>query len=662
MATETPARVLVVDDNPATLYSTSRVLRSADFKVAEAATGREALELAALGTDIVMLDVNLPDMHGFEVCQRLRSDPRTARLPIIHVSATFVTDMDKARGLDAGSDGYITHPVEPPVLIATVNAFLRARRAEQDLRESEVKFKAIFETALSGMLILDRNLHFIEANPAFCRMLATSRQELAGKPVDSFVAPKNRERAKRVLEQIRKEGSWSGSFPLQRSGGSEVHLEWHVSDHPNQWVAVVTDISERVELEEKRQEILASERAARAEAERTSRLKDEFLGNVSHELRTPLNSILLWTKALQQRPDDHDHLVRGLDAIERNTIIQTQLISDLLDVSRITWGKLRLDVQATDLAAVIDSSLEALNPAAMAKELAMDISLDREGSLVAGDPSRLHQVVWNLVSNAIKFTPKGGSIQVKLERIDSQAVITVKDNGQGIRADLLPHLFERFRQGETTGSYSQAGLGLGLAIAKHLTALHGGTIAAASKGPGRGATFTVKLPIASTAMSGMRGAATRSESSAYACLDSGALTGVRVLFVDDDADTCFVMTRMLEEAGADVVSAVSADDALAKLEEVAPQVLVSDIGMPQRDGYDLIREIRMRGYTHQKLPAIALTALSRPEDRRRTLLAGFQLHVSKPIDGSELTAAIAAVTGRTEPMLSSLAPDRKPSP
>jgi PAS domain S-box-containing protein len=656
MAAESTPRVLVVDDNPATLYSTSRVLRSAEFNVVEAGTGREALELAPQGTDIVMLDVNLPDMHGFEVCQRLRNDPRTARLPIIHVSATFVTDMDKARGLDAGSDGYITHPVEPPVLIATVNAFLRARRAEQELFRSEGKFKAIFENALSGMLILDPDLNFAEVNPALCRMLDRARHDIAGKPLIDFIGGKDQERARRVGDQIRKQGNWSGSLPLLRADGSKIHLEWYVSDFSTGFVAVVTDISERVELEEKRQELLASERAARAEAERTSRLKDEFLGNVSHELRTPLNSILLWTKALQQRPEDRDHLLRGLEAIERNTMIQTQLISDLLDVSRITWGKLRLDVQPTDLAGVIESSLEALSLAAAAKEIRIEASLDHSGSSVSGDPSRLQQVVWNLVSNAIKFTRKGGRIQIKLELYGSQAVITVADNGEGIRPELLPHLFERFRQGDSPENRTHAGLGLGLAIVKHLTELHGGTVSAASEGEGRGATFTIRLPIVAPAKVALRGAAPTPEPGTGVDL----LAGVRVLVVDDDLDTCDVMVRILEEAGAEVASACSADGALAKLEEFIPQVLVSDIGMPQHDGYDLIREVRLRGYTHQELPAIALTALSRPEDRRRTLLAGFQLHVAKPIDGSELTAAIGAVIGRTEVDASSSRMSRKP--
>ncbi|HKD67334.1 MAG TPA: response regulator [Candidatus Binataceae bacterium] len=648
MSAEGHGRVLVVDDNPATLYSTSRVLRSADFEVTEAATGKEALDLAAKGTDIVMLDVNLPDIHGFEVCQRLRGDPRTARLPIIHVSATFVTDADKARGLDSGCDGYLTHPVDPPVLIATVNAFLRARNAEQELRESESKFKAVFENALSGILILDSRFNFIEVNPALLRMLGRTREELVGKSLFDFVADKDTVKAREIAAEIQQRRTWSGSLPLVRSSGSRVQLEWYVSDYLGRSVAVITDISERVELEEKRQELLASERAARTEAERANRLKDEFLGNVSHELRTPLNSILLWTKALQHRPDDRAQLIRGLDAIERNTWIQTQLISDLLDVSRITSGKLRLDAQPTDLATVVRSSLEALSPAAAAKNMEVEMSLDPAPIAVSGDPARLQQVVWNLVSNAIKFTPKDGRIQVKLELVDSHAVITVADNGQGIKPELLPYLFERFRQGDSGKNQSQAGLGLGLAIAKHLTELHGGTVVAASKGEGRGATFTVRLPVLTDSRSVSPGTAVAPAAAAPSRPSYEALQGVRVLVVDDDADTCALMTRILEEAGAEVASANSADEALAMLSEFGPQVLVSDIGMPQRDGYDLIREVRLRGYTYQELPAIALTALSRPEDRRRTLVAGFQLHVGKPVDGSELTAAIGAVVGRTE--------------
>lgn len=645
---ETPARVLVVDDNPATLYSTARVLRAADFKVTEGSAGYQALELALKGTDVLILDVNLPDIHGFEVCRRLRKDPKTARLPIIHVSATFVKESDKVEGLDAGCDGYLTHPIEPPVLIATVNAFLRARKIEEELRESEDKFKAVFENALSGLLILDRSLNFVEVNPALCEMLGHPREELLGQSLFAFVAPESNTKSQAVAARFQRRQAWSETLSLLRSDNSTVHLDWYISAGSDPPVVVVTDISKRVELETQRQQLLASERAARAEAERANRLKDEFLGNLSHELRTPLNSILLWTTVLQQNPNDKERLLRGLDAIEHNTKVQTQLISDLLDLSRITSGKLRLEVAPTALAAVVKASLEVLLPSVAAKEIRLDTALDAGPIQVTADPSRMQQIIWNLVSNAIKFTAKRGHVEVRLERVDSHAVLTVSDNGQGIKPELLPHLFERFRQGDSASDRAHSGLGLGLAIVKHLTELHGGTVVATSAGEGCGATFTVQLPIAAAYETTSHDEAATPDLTASTSAAYQTLLGIRVLAVDDDVDTCEVISRILQEAGAQVASAHSADDALAMLQEFPAQALVSDIGMPQRDGYDLIREVRSRGYSSQRLPAIALTALARPEDRQRALLAGFQLHLAKPVDGSELTAAVGALVGRTD--------------
>ena len=647
MANEPAARVVVIDDNPATLYSTARVLRAAEFDVVEGVTGEEALDLAFKGTDLLLLDVHLPDIHGFEVCRRLREDPRTARLPVIHISATFVKEIDKAQGLDAGSDGYLTHPVEPPVLIATVNAFLRARRAEDQMRRSEKKFKAVFDNAFSGILLLDQRLVFLEVNPALCELLRRPPEQIVGKPLSAFMPVGTASVDSQEIEHaLEGKGTWRGVFALLRSDGGLVHLEWYISAHsfPGVRLAVVTDITERMRLETERNELLASERSARAEAERASRLKDEFLGTLSHELRTPLNSILLWSQMLRRRADNSEEVVRGLNSIERSTKMQARLIADLLDVSAIISGKLRLDVQPLDLAATINSALESLWPAVAAKELTLQTWFDPRVGMVSGDAARLQQVIWNLVNNASKFTPKGGRIEVRLERVESHVEISVSDTGEGITPELLPYLFDRFRQGDINTNRTHGGLGLGLAIVKHLVEMHGGTVVAQSPGAGQGAKFTVRLRIVPSFDDPLHGPY---NSNRLPTADAGRLEGVRVMIVDDDPDTCTTLSRILTETGAVVTTAGDVETALAELDRLEPQILISDIGMPERDGYDLIREVRARGLSYKTLPAIALTALASPQDRRRALLVGYQVHVAKPVDASELTAAIAALIGRT---------------
>jgi PAS domain S-box-containing protein len=642
MSDATP-RVAVVDDNEATLYSTSRVLRAAGFEVAEGTSGEEALDLGLKEIDLMLLDVNLPDLHGFEVCRRLRQHPQSARLPVIHVSATFVTDLDKAHGLDSGADGYLTHPIEPSVLIATIKAFLRARRAEDEMHKSEVKFRTVFENAFIGIVLLDERLNYLEVNPAMCGVLGRKREEIVGFPLLSFIPPGGPSDSHEIQRSLEETGTWRGTFAMAGPDGRLIHLEWHISAHSLSGIrlAVVTDISERMRFEGERNDLLASERSARAEAERANYLKDEFLSTLSHELRTPLNSILLWTQRLQHDIDERAQLERGLIAIERNTKVQAQLISDLLDVSAIVSGKLRLEIRPLDLAAMIKNALEGLTPATEAKQLSLQSWFDPQAGLISGDAGRLQQVIWNLVNNAIKFTPSGGQIDLRLERVDSHVEISVADNGQGIRPELIPYLFDRFRQGDSKSNRSHGGLGLGLAIVKHLVEMHGGTVGASSAGLGQGAKFTVTLPVAAIFRDSLNADSPRAP-------EFARLEGVHVLIVDDDIDTCAVLSRILEETGAVVMKAFNVKSALEQFERSTPQVLVSDIGMPELDGYALIRELRARGHSYQTLPAIALTALARPEDRRRALLAGYQMHMAKPIDASELTAAIAALLGRTE--------------
>jgi signal transduction histidine kinase/CheY-like chemotaxis protein len=403
---------------------------------------------------------------------------------------------------------------------------------------------------------------------------------------------------------------------------------------------------------EERLRLLESERSARAEAERASELKDEFLATVSHELRTPLGAMLGWTQILQLRPMSPAELHQGLSAIERNARAQTQLIEDLLDMSRITSGTLRLDVQPVYPAAFIEPAVETVRPAAAAKEIRMDSILDPSAGPITGDVSRLQQVVWNLLSNAIKFTPKGGKVQVRLRRVNSHVEVSVADTGIGIAPEFLPHVFERFRQADGSPTRAFGGLGLGLSIVRRLVELHGGSVEAQSDGIGQGACFSVNLPVALLPFSTGRGerAQPRASLSPPVAMEVVDLSGVRILVVDDDPDTREMLGRVLTECGADVERAGSSAEALAIIERRSPDLLVSDIGMPDADGYELLRGVRrLERERGGRLPAIALTALARSEDRTRALRAGFLVHIAKPVEPAELVATVASVTGRAGP-------------
>lgn len=415
-------------------------------------------------------------------------------------------------------------------------------------------------------------------------------------------------------------------------------------------VIVFQDITERKQAEEEHAQLLASEQAARSEAEKANRLKDEFLATVSHELRTPLNAIMGWIQLLRRGRLNETNIVRALETIERNARSQNQIIEDILDVSRIIRGKLHLQVRPVELVPVIEAALDAVRLAAEAKGITLTCELDSKAGAVLGDAERLQQVVWNLLSNAIKFTPKGGRATIGLQCINSDAVITLSDTGQGISAEFLPYIFDRFSQADATITRSQSGLGLGLAIVRHLVEMHGGTVIADSPGIGLGATFTVHLPL-------MIG--TTEPNHVVSCvhprlkdevlLNCGSmLSGLRVLVVDDEADAREMLTAMLEHSGTEVKAVGSVSEALESLERLTPDVIVSDLAMPIEDGYTLIRQIREHpSQSCRQIPAVALTAYTRTEDRTRALLAGFQMHLPKPIEPQELVTAIANLTGRT---------------
>jgi signal transduction histidine kinase/ActR/RegA family two-component response regulator len=412
-------------------------------------------------------------------------------------------------------------------------------------------------------------------------------------------------------------------------------------------------LAELARAHEERAQLLAREQAARQDAEANNRLKDEFLATISHELRTPLTAILGWIQFLRRGRLDEAMATHAIEVIDRNGQAQLHLIEDLLDVSRIITGKLRLNVRAVDLTSVIGAALDAARPAAAAKEITLYTTLDSAAAHISGDGDRLQQVVWNLVNNAVKFTPAGGRVEVSTRRADARVEISVADTGEGIAPAFLPYVFDRFRQADGQMTRAHGGLGLGLAIVRQLVELHGGTVAVTSEGAGRGATFTVSLPLLLPQPAPITAHAPAQTTAALASVGpdfAGAqeLAGVRVLVVDDEADARELFAVTLSDCGAQVLSAASAAEALALLERERPDALLADIGMPEEDGYALITKVRAlpteRG---GRTPAAALTAYARAEDRLRALSAGFQVHLSKPVQPAELIAVVANLAGRT---------------
>jgi signal transduction histidine kinase/ActR/RegA family two-component response regulator len=405
--------------------------------------------------------------------------------------------------------------------------------------------------------------------------------------------------------------------------------------------ARVLQISEATAAE--REDLLTRERAARDEAERLSALKDEFLATLSHELRTPLNAVLGWASMLQRGAKDEETLKRGLQTIERNARAQGQLIDDLLDMSRIISGTLRLDVQLLEPEKVIEAALATVHPAAAAKRIDLRVDVARGLGLVLGDPGRLQQVMWNLLSNAVKFTPAGGMVQVMLGRDDQDVVIRVADSGIGIEPDFLPYVFDRFRQQDASITRKHGGLGLGLSIARQLVELHGGTIGVASAGNHAGTTFTLRLPLAEPQARSPQPEPVVAGQAA----PQGDLAGVKVLLVDDADDTLDVLQQILQHSGATIMAASNAGTALALLEREQPDVIVSDIGMPDIDGFELMRRIRRRtAGAGGAIPAIALTAFTRQDDRRKAIQAGFDDYLAKPVEPGSLVAHIAQAVGQ----------------
>ncbi|MDM0111979.1 response regulator [Variovorax sp. J22R133] len=636
-------RVLVVDDNPTTRYATERVIRAAGFQTAEASTGREAIDLSAERISAVVLDVHLPDINGFDVCRSIRSVHSTATLPVIHLSATFIRNEDKVAGLDAGADAYLIHPVEPPVLIATLQALIRARMAEDRLRDSEARFRAIYNQAPTGMALIDGEGRFADVNPALMRMLDRTQSDLMGQPVASF-APDDWVTfvQGKTAHSLTDESVWHGEFPLLRPDGGEVRLEWTMSSaiEPGLRIGIALDVSERFELEQRRLDVLERETAARLAAERHSRTKDDFVAVLSHELRNPLNAIAGWVHLLNTRPRTPELLEKGLVSIDRSVKAQALLISDILDVSRISSGKLRLHREWIEPGGLVSASIDALSSSAAARQLQVQFVHEGIQEPAWLDPTRFQQIVWNLLSNAIKFSGEAGVIQIKLRRQADRLHLSIRDEGRGFSREFQDHLFDRFAQSDAPDNRHHGGLGLGLSIVRNLAELHGGQATAYSAGEGQGATFEVFLLVTPPGDEEFNPAG---EGAVVVNPGDRHLQGLDILVVEDNVDASEILRVVLSDAGAAVRVAADYVTALQMAEQAWPRILVSDIGLPGRDGYDLIRQLRHLGQSngYDRFFAIALTAFSRPQDQGKAFEAGFDAHLTKPLQPHALIALIA---------------------
>ncbi len=638
-------RILNVDDYGPARYARTKLLQQAGFDVVEADTGAAALRQAIQARPhVVLLDVKLPDVDGYEVCRRLKADPATAPIPVLHLSAAHRTAGDHARGLDAGADGFLVEPVAPEVLLATVRSVARTRRAEDAVRAAARQWQLTFDAISDAVCLLGPGGRILRHNAVFAA-LAGDNEELIGRDGADVAGRVLRYPATELRALLRSDRRAVREFLV---GPRWLQLVTEVvrdeAGRLEGGLLILTDISERKRVDSMKAELLRMEQQARLGAEASNRAKDEFLAVLSHELRTPLTAMLGWIRMLAVGDLDGGATAHAIEVIERNTRLQAQIVEDLLDVSRIIAGKMMLEIHEVVPSVVLRAAVDGVGAAAETKgiEIALDIRADVE--VVRGDGGRLLQVFSNLLSNAVKFTPAGGRIVVVASREGDGLRVAVTDSGRGIDPALLPYVFEPFRQAEGASRRTHTGLGLGLAIVRHLVELHGGHADASSPGLGQGSTFTVWLPAEPPGVADAR-AALRSDVPAPA--EIASLHGVRLLVVEDDADTREVVRLILRESGADVVGVGSASAALDVIQIAPPDVLISDIGLADRDGYDLIRTVRQLPGGRGGVPAIALSAFARESDRLEALRAGYDRHVPKPVEPRSLRSAIVDLLARS---------------
>jgi PAS domain S-box-containing protein len=596
MTTPSP-HIVLVEDNEATRYAVSRVLTNAGYRVTPAPDGETGILLARTAKpDLVLLDVKLPDVSGYEVVRRLKGDPATAAVPVVHLSATSVSTAEQVRGLEGGADAYLTHPVEPMVLVATLNALLRVRRAE-------ARYRRVFETGLLGIVNWDASGVVLDANDAFLRLVGWDRRDVAAGRLhwDALAAPEARPAPEEAAD-----GEHAVELLLVRRDGARVPvlIGRAAEDGSDESVAFVLDISERKRAEE-----------ALREADRR---KDEFLAILSHELRNPLapirNSVYLLARADAAGPQ----AARARQVIDRQTQHLTRLVDDLLDVTRISRGKIELQPVRLDLRDVVRKTADDVR--SMFEQSGVYLRVEHcAGPLwVNADPTRMAQVVGNLLHNAMKFTPRGGKVVLAAGAAAGSAEVVVRDTGIGIAGPDLSHVFEPFAQADRTLARAQGGLGLGLALVRGLVEQHGGAVSARSEGPGRGAEFRISLPLAASDVASPG----RGE-------EGPASPRSRILIIEDNADAAQSLAEVLQLRGHEVRVARDGRSGIEAACALLPDVVLCDIGLPDIDGYAVARALR----SNEALKATRLVAVSgyaQPEDQERARQAGFEAHLPKP--------------------------------
>lgn len=605
----------------------------------------------------------------------LREQPPWSDIPIIVLTSDGGENPANVESLsaisEAGNVTLIERPVRLVTLLSALKSALRARHRQYDARDflisetrtnealsqSEERLRLALDAARLGAWQFDFDTLKLECTD-ICKANLGLPPE-ADFSYEDFIAaihPDDRENINSTLKNaLGKQEEYKDEYRIVWRDNSlhwilvQGSAKYDESGRAHTIAGVMLDITERKLAEEVREELLESEKKARAAAETANRLKDDFLATVSHELRTPLNAILGWTNLLTSGRLNAEDTARALQTVQRNAKNQAEIIEDLLDVSRILSGKLNLQMKSVDPLELVKTAVESLKPAADAKQIRLMQTIENGVAPISGDAGRLQQVIWNLLSNAVKFTPEGGEIEIKVGRAldDENLEIVVRDTGSGIKPEFLPLVFDRFLQADGSTTRAHGGLGLGLAIVRHLVELHNGTVLAESEGEGRGATFTLRFPLAQTTDRNTEAETEflTGEKNDDALDFDGRLAGVKVLVVDDEEDNLELIKTFLERCGASVAAAKSMPEALSRLEESIPDVLISDIGMPEADGYELIRAVRrLPPESGGSVPAVALTAYARLEDKTRALESGFQKHLSKPMEFAELVATVADIS------------------